>query len=80
MKEEIYKCDGCGKQKGSVNHWYAVCVDKSGMVLTTLDNSAHLRPIVEVAAEVPKYYWRSHWEHFCGEECLLKMVARNLPK
>lgn len=24
---EVYFCDGCGKQKQSVNHWYLLSVD-----------------------------------------------------
>lgn len=28
MKSEIYKCDGCGKVKGEVNHWYTAIILK----------------------------------------------------
>lgn len=65
MKEEIYKCDGCGKIRGQANHWFAAHVADDLFVLVSFEESKK-RP--------------GPWEHFCGEECLLKMVARNLPK
>jgi hypothetical protein len=73
MKKEIYTCDGCGKEKGETNHWFAASVDtRPGgfAVITTLETSHTHEPAHSNAT----------WEHFCGEECLLKMVARNLPK
>lgn len=72
MKTEVYACDGCGKQKGESNHWYATTIHRefAALVIVTFAESQKRM----VAAE------DSAWEHFCGEECLLKMVARNLPK
>lgn len=71
MKEIIYKCDGCGKQKGEVNHWYAVTLATDPERASSLGIST-----LTVAVKNPELAW----EHFCGEECLLRMVARNLPK
>jgi len=69
MREQVIKCDGCARIKEEVNHWFAAKVTaqiggQRGFNLATF--------------EAMKF--ENGWEHFCGEECLLKMVARNLPK
>lgn len=70
MKKEIYTCDGCAKEKGLGNHWYAVRL--SG---PTRERPQQIEILSFVAAS-----GRDGFEHFCGEECLMRMVARNLPK
>ena len=72
MKEEIYTCDGCGKQKGETNHWYVLL---RGTEFRQLLGIGPFDLVMKQAA-----LDKESALHLCGEECLLKMVARNLPK
>jgi hypothetical protein len=32
-QKTTYYCDGCGREKGEVNHWFGVRVDEEGWTL-----------------------------------------------
>jgi hypothetical protein len=65
VKQEIYKCDVCGKIKGETNHWYAVRLEKSCkpdfLLVKTFKN------VLSTEASVD-------YDHICGSECLHKRV------
>ena len=69
MREQVIKCDGCGKIRGEGNHWF-------GSKLCALPDKKYMLTL----ATFDSITFETGWEHFCGEECLLRMVARNLPK
>lgn len=73
MRKEIYTCDGCGKQKGEVNHWYVL------MRGTKYAQLLGIGPF-DLVLEDASVESQKSAQHLCGQECLLKMVARNLPK
>jgi hypothetical protein len=69
---ETFHCEICGKQKGSVDHWWLVWADK-------------YRPPYQDATEHPIlkiYPWETmsahdaDVKHLCGQACLQTLVAR----
>lgn len=61
-KSEVYICDGCGKQKGEVNHWWMINAGSLRFGLSLLQ-------FEEEMAKLPNY------KHYCGRECALKAVS-----
>lgn len=59
---ETVTCDVCGKQKGSVNHWWMFTVCRTNPDLPELD----IAPWNEDYSE--------QFDHACGQECLIKAV------
>ena len=68
-----YKCDGCGKLKGEVNHWFVVTelAPQNGDTISSETLAIHRWPRYKDAAGV---------KHLCGAECVMKQVQRFLGK
>lgn len=68
---ETFECDICGKQKGSVNHWWLAWTEA-------------YRPNAEAAERqmLKIYAWENmsahdaRAKHLCGQACLQKLVDR----
>lgn len=41
MQKTNYYCDGCGKEKGEVNHWFIVRADQEGFTVSPFMPSGH---------------------------------------
>ena len=68
-----YKCDGCGKLKAEVNHWFVASEisPSNGDLLNSLSMGIHRWPRHKDAAGV---------KHLCGAECVIKYVNEFLGK
>lgn len=73
MKEETYKCDGCGKVKGQSNHWFVASIAQSS---EKLDGIIVIKSFRWFVQNVPN---DRSWYHYCGHECLFKSISPVLP-
>ena len=65
MREMIFKCDGCKKQKGESNHWYSILVRNGTDEGTIL---------------ISEFREGQGYEHYCGQECIVRRLSILLPK
>ena len=68
MKIAGYKCDVCGKEKGTVNHWYWMVVE-DGLRLNRWDGQYWDESTQETIS-----YGSRDAIHLCGAECVNKKV------
>lgn len=78
MKIEGYKCDGCGKTKGTTNHWFVI--QRSPLRREDLRAPDKMKNAFQLF--IMEFEWKSdshtaQW-HFCGEDCTLKFVSEFL--
>ena len=71
MKTEIYKCDCCGKEKDSSNHWFGIVVASSRLTVGPLEDDMS-------AAAHSGRAGLAYTFHLCGEACTTKMVSKFL--
>ncbi len=65
-----YKCDGCGAEKGSTNHWWAVRVlDAEDMILAMWTLDVYEATMQDAAGFKDVAF-------FCGEACAIKKISR----
>lgn len=57
-----YVCDGCGKHKGSANHWYVLLVARDLMQIRTWSTGVVMPGAL----------------HMCGEGCLQRAISARL--
>lgn len=72
MREQVVRCDGCGKQKGATNHWYIVGVWFRG------DDASKI--IVYLGEGEPLDSSADDSQDFCGEQCLIAFISQQLTK
>jgi len=59
-KVDTYQCDGCGAQKGNLNHWFRLGVQDVSLGIYTWAGGD--------ATDDDK--------HFCSDECVIKAVQQ----
>ena len=75
-KIESYQCDVCGKQKGTVNHWWIISIETEGWYKggESFEGASFL--LCE---------WNDHAKnagviHLCGSECVNKRLSQFMEK
>jgi hypothetical protein len=69
---ETFHCEICGKQKGSVDHWWLVWTDKYRPPY----EDANERPILKIYPWETMSAHDADVKHLCGQACLQTLVAR----
>jgi len=62
MLNQIFTCDVCGKQKGTVNHWWMYDDSDSGCT------SIEIMPWISAEAD--------RFKHACGQDCITQAVNK----
>jgi len=70
VKTEIYKCDCCGTERGSSNHWFGIVISNTPQRLT-------VGPLNQ-SLFVPGGGQLAYTFHLCGEQCATKTVSKFL--
>jgi hypothetical protein len=71
VKTEIYKCDCCGAEKDSTNHWFGIVVASSRLTVGPLSDEMS---VVALSGRAGLAYTF----HLCGESCTTKTVSKFL--
>ena len=72
MKVDTYKCDGCGTQKGELNHWFIGCFDKDGIMFCPWNVDNIYRAILP--ARPNEFPDLRPERHYCSDACVIKAV------
>jgi hypothetical protein len=90
-KIEQFKCDGCGKPKTDVNHWWKVLrydyippddEREFGLLLQPIEDTlVILQPYpLDGARPEPEIMEEKDFEvyHFCGQQCALAFISAQM--
>lgn len=75
-REEIFKCDSCGAQKGDTNHWFLIVPPPKEA--TSNDKAVQIIRFANAMLLLPFNVddaFKAGVEHYCGAACVQKRVA-----